>query len=92
MIDWLVRKLFWYTPLRKAIFAEVHMYDQIERIISDPEAMETASCIWLEEDGWKGWAFNRELNRYIFNDIGGDMFDTLDLTWRLDEFNMDEIW
>ena len=91
-MDRIVNLLFRWGKLRNALMDEVHMYDQLNNILSDPKNMETASCIWLEEDGWKGWVFNRELNRYIFNDIGGDMLDTLDLTWRLDEYNMDEVW
>jgi hypothetical protein len=35
MINWLVNKLFWYTPLRKAIFDEVHLYDMIEERLKD---------------------------------------------------------
>jgi hypothetical protein len=92
MIDWLVNRIFSWDSLRHAVTDEVHLYDQLNKVMSDPECMATSSRIWLEEDGWKGWAFNRELNRYIFNDIGGGILDTLDLTWRLDEYNMDEIW
>jgi hypothetical protein len=93
MIDWLVNRLFWWTPLRNALFAEVHMYDQLDGIMSDPDRMKTGSVMWFEDGLWKGWVFNRDLNRYIFNDIGGtSIFDILDLEWKIDEYNMDEVW
>jgi hypothetical protein len=70
MIDWLVNKLFWWAPLRKAIFAEVHMYDHLNTIINDPEAMSIASSNWMEGDVWYGWSYDSNAKRYYFDDIG----------------------
>ena len=70
MIDWLVSKIFWWTPLRNAIFDEVHMYDHLDSIMSDPEAMETASLSWCEGDTWYGWTYDSNAKRYYFDDIG----------------------
>ena len=37
MIDWLVHRLFWWAPLRNAIFNEVHFYDEIDKSIKEYE-------------------------------------------------------
>ena len=47
MIDWLVGILFKWTGLRKALFSEVHMYDRLNYITADPEAMEISSSFIL---------------------------------------------
>ena len=70
MIDWLVRKLFWWTALRKAIFDEVHLYDHLDTIINDPEGMKIASSSWMEGDTWYGWSYDSNAKRYYFDDIG----------------------
>jgi alkylation response protein AidB-like acyl-CoA dehydrogenase len=67
MIDWLVNKLFWYTPLREALISEATFYNSLTRTINDPEAMKTASAFWDEGDGWRGWSI--EGNKYYFNDV-----------------------
>lgn len=69
MIDWLVNILFWWAPLREAIFAEVHMYDQIKSVLDDPESMEDGSKHWLDFDGWRGWSYDKNNRVYYFNDI-----------------------
>jgi hypothetical protein len=67
MIDWLVNKLFWWAPLREAIFAEVHFYDQIDEAMKEP----ASNLTWCEDDGlWRGWTFSDEDNMYIFDDTG----------------------
>jgi hypothetical protein len=70
MIDWLVNKIFWWEPLRKAIFEEVRMYDHLDSVMNDPEAMRTGSLCWMEGDMWYGWTYSPEKNRYYFDDIG----------------------
>jgi hypothetical protein len=70
MIDWLVNKIFRWDTLRKAIFDEVHMYDHLDSIIRDPDAMKTSSLSWMEGDTWYGWTYNESKNRYYFDDIG----------------------
>lgn len=68
MIDKVVNMIFSLDSLRKAVTAEVHMYDSITRIMSDPESMKTASAFWDEGDGWRGWTI-KEDGRYYFHDI-----------------------
>ena len=70
MIDWLVNRIFRFTSLRQAIFDEVHLYDHLDSIMSDPESMETASLSWCEGDKWYGWTHDSNAKRYYFDDIG----------------------
>jgi hypothetical protein len=70
MIDWLVNRIFRFTSLRQAIFHEVHLYDHLDSIMSDPESMETASLSWCEGDIWYGWTYDSNAKRYYFDDIG----------------------
>ena len=69
MIDWLVGILFKWTGLRKALFSEVHMYDRLDHIMADPEAMEISSSFIPDFDGWRSWSLNKDKGRYYFNDI-----------------------
>ena len=69
MIDWLVNKLFWWTPLRNSIIQEVHMHDYIKSIMDDPESMETGSLYFPGIDGWRSWSHDKEAGKYYFNDI-----------------------
>jgi len=66
MIDWLVNKLFWWTPLRQAIFAEVHMYDELDKVINQP----TNNLSWEEGGLWYGYTYDSNAKRYYFDDIG----------------------
>ena len=68
MIDWIIRQLFKWQPLRLAIFDEVNMYNSITRIMADPEEMKTATALWDEGDGWRGWTI-RDNGNYYFHDI-----------------------
>ena len=70
MIDWLVNKLFWWAPLRNAIFNEVHFYDEIDKSIKEHEDMGPTNLTWAEGDTWYGWTYSPEKNRYYFDDIG----------------------
>jgi hypothetical protein len=69
MIDWLVNKLFWWTPLRNSIIQEVHMYDYIKSIMDDPESMETGSLYFPGIDGWRSWSHDKQAGIYYFNDV-----------------------
>ena len=92
MIDWLVNKLFWYTPLRKAIFAEVHMYDQLDKIIQDQTP---GSAYWNDGDGWRSWTYSAGRKKYYFNDIPEDnLGDAMTYTYESlgPEFDIDEVW
>jgi hypothetical protein len=66
MIDWLVNKLFWWAPLRNAIFAEVHMYDELDRVINEP----TDNLSWEEGGLWYGYTYDSNAKRYYFDDVG----------------------
>ena len=68
MIDKLVNLIFKWDALRHAIFNEVDMYNSITRIMTDPEAMKTATAMWDEGDGWRGWTI-KEDGRYYFHDL-----------------------
>ena len=70
MIDWLVNKLFWWTPLREAIFEEVHMYDHLSDVFTNSDLTDIASCSWMEGDLWYGWNYDSNAKRYYFDDIG----------------------
>ena len=74
MIDWLVNRLFWWAPLRNAIFNEVHMYDEIDKSIKEYKEMGPTNLTWAEEESgvWKGWTYSPEKNRYYFDDIGNE--------------------
>lgn len=68
MIERIVNLLFRWRPLRLAIFDEVNMYNSITRIMADPESMKTATALWDDGDGWRGWTV-KENGNYYFNDI-----------------------
>jgi hypothetical protein len=70
MIEWLARRIFSWTSLREYIFDEVHLYDHLDSIMSDPERMKTGSLSWMEGDMWYGWSYDSKANRYYFDDIG----------------------
>lgn len=92
MIDWLVNRLFWWTPLREAIFAEVHMYDMVEERLKDTTP---GSAYWHDGDGWRSWTYSAERNKYYFNDIPEeDLGEAMRYTYESNgpEFDMDEVW
>jgi len=66
MINWLVNRLFWWEPLRRAIFAEVHFYDQIDAALNEP----TDNLSWEEGGLWYGYTYDSNARRYYFDDIG----------------------
>jgi hypothetical protein len=72
MIDRIVGILFKWAGLRKALFSEVHMYDRLNHIMADPEAMEIGSSFIPDFDGWRSWSLNKDKGRYYFNDIPED--------------------
>jgi hypothetical protein len=99
MIDRIVNFLFRWDSLRNAIIDEVHMYDNIDKILSDPKEMQIASCVYPDSDGWRGWTKNIDINRYYFNDIPEDSLMDAHEQLRLMEirsykieFDTDEIW
>ena len=92
MIDWLVNKIFWWTPLREAIFAEVHMYDHIEEVLKDPTP---GSAYWNDGDGWRSWTYSAGRKKYYFNDIPEEeLINAMIYTYESigPEFDLDEVW
>ena len=86
MIDWLVNRLFWWAPLRNAIFNEVHMYDEIDKSIKEYEDMGPTNLTWAEGDTWYGWTFSPEKNRYYFDDIGNTSLIALwEDQWKMED-------
>lgn len=79
-MDRLINFLFKWDSLRIAIFAEVDWYNSISRTLADPEAMKTASAMWCEPDGWRGWNMKDD-GTYYFHDLPekgiGDMIKIL---------------
>lgn len=80
MIDFIIRQLFKWNSLRMGIFSEVDWYNSISRTLDDPEAMKTASAMWCEPDGWRGWTIKDD-GSYYFHDIPekgiGDIMDII---------------
>lgn len=80
MINWIVDNLFKWDSLRIALFSEVDWYNSISRTLADPEAMKTASAMWCEPDGWRGWHIKDD-GTYYFHDLPekgiGDMMDII---------------
>lgn len=72
MIEWLVNRIFWWTPLRRAIFAEVEMYQSVKRSMFEYEKEGPTNLTWSEGDRWYGWTYNKEKKRYYFDDIGNE--------------------
>ena len=68
MIDFIIKQLFKWQPLRLAIFDEVNMYNSITRILADPEEMKTATAMWNDGDGWRGWTI-KDNGNYYFHDV-----------------------
>lgn len=79
-MDRLINFLFKWDSLRLAIFSEVDWYNSISRTLADPEAMKTASVMWCDPDGWRGWNIKDD-GTYYFHDLPekdiGDMMDIL---------------
>ncbi len=94
MLEILVNAIFRWKRLRLAIFDEVHMYDHLDKILADPEAMAIGSSFWPDVDGWRGWT--KEGNKYYFNDIPEeniiDAITQLDKMSEFVEFTQDELW
>lgn len=81
----LIDLIFSWEKLRIAIFAEVDFYNSISRTLSDPEAMKTASAMWCEPDGWRGWCI-KDNGVYYFHDLPEKgIADIMDIIYGSDE-------
>lgn len=92
IMDSIVSFLFRWERLRKHIFAEVHMYDEVKERLKDTTP---GSMFWHEGDGWRSWTYSAERKKYYFNDIPEDeLGDAMRYTYESKgpEFDMDEVW
>ena len=55
MIEKVINLIFKIKPLRQHIFAEVDLYNSVSRTLKDPYWGSTATAVWSEDDGWRGW-------------------------------------
>ena len=79
MVDKIVNFIFKWEKLRLAIFDEVNFYNSFTRIINDPESMETATALWDEGDGWRGWTIKDDGNYYFHDLPEKSLSDILDM-------------
>ena len=70
MINWLVDRIFRWDSLRKAVFDEVRLYQSITRSMWENDRENPTNLTWSEGDKWYGWTYSKNLNRYLFDDIG----------------------
>lgn len=92
MIERLVNAVFWWAPLRNAIFAEVHFYDELEKRIKDTTP---GSAYWNDGDGWRSWIYSVERKKYYFNDLPEESLgEAMRYTFESigPEFDLDEVW
>jgi hypothetical protein len=62
-----------YFKLRKAIKEVIKNNHEFLMALAEAERNEQASNLTWDEDGiWKGWTYNRDKNRYYFDDIGNE--------------------
>lgn len=81
MINFTINQLFKWKKLRLAIFAEVDWYNSISRTLADPESMRTASAMWCEPDGWRGWN-TKDNGTYYFHDLPEkSLYDIMDIMY-----------
>ena len=79
MVDKIVNFIFKWEKLRLAIFDEVNLYNSFTRILNDPESMETATALWDEGDGWRGWTIKDDGNYYFHDLPEKSLSDILDM-------------
>lgn len=62
-----------YFKLRKAIKEIIKNNNEFLMALAEAERNEQASNLTWDEDGiWKGWTYNKDKNRYYFDDIGNE--------------------
>jgi hypothetical protein len=62
-----------YFKLRKAIKEVIKNNHELLMALAESERNEQSSNLAWDEDGvWKGWTYNRDTNRYYFDDIGNE--------------------
>ena len=62
-----------YFKLRKAMKQVLANNEEFMRALAESEKNDPYTNLTWEEDGvWKGWNFNKNTNRYYFDDIGSE--------------------
>jgi hypothetical protein len=62
-----------YFKLRKAMKEVIKNNHEFLMALAESERNEQSSNLTWDEDGvWKGWNYNRDTNRYYFDDIGNE--------------------
>lgn len=62
-----------YFKLRKAMQEVIKNNHEFLMALAESEKNEQPSNLTWDEDGvWKGWSYNRDKNRYYFDDIGNE--------------------
>jgi hypothetical protein len=62
-----------YFRLRKAMQEVIKNNHEFLMALAESERNEQSSNLTWDEGGvWKGWTYNRETNRYYFDDIGNE--------------------
>jgi hypothetical protein len=62
-----------YFKFRKAIKEVIKSNYEFLMELAESERNEQSSNLTWDEDGvWKGWTYNRDTNRYYFDDIGNE--------------------
>ena len=73
-----------YFKLRNALRKVIKENDQLLRMLAESELEDLKfgyfNCTWREDgdQNWRGWIYNEEHNRYLFDDIG---FESLVEYW-----------
>jgi hypothetical protein len=62
-----------YFKFRKAMKEVIKSNYEFLMELAESERNEQSSNLTWDEDGvWKGWTYNRDTNRYYFDDIGNE--------------------
>lgn len=62
-----------YFKLRKAMQKVIENNHEFLMALAESERNEQSSNLTWDEGGvWKGWSYNKDKNRYYFDDIGNE--------------------
>jgi hypothetical protein len=62
-----------YFKLKKAMKVVIKNNHEFLMALAESERNEQSSNLTWDEDGvWKGWTYNKDTNRYYFDDIGNE--------------------
>jgi hypothetical protein len=62
-----------YFKMLKAMQEVINNNHELLMALAESERNEQSSNLTWDEGGvWKGWTYNRETNRYYFDDIGNE--------------------